>query len=213
MQTDDLISLMAASHRPVDSGRLRRMTWLVALAALAVTAVFVLLSIGVRHDLGSASATLPVLAKVMLGIGVTVVMLSAFQRSLRPGLKPDRTLWLAAAPIALAMGWAILTLLQAPTEQWSALTFGRNWRACIIAIPLYAMVPFIVLLGVARRGAPIDGRLTGAFAGFASAGLSTIAYALHCPEDTAPFLAIWYPLAMAFMTGLGAVVFPRLVRW
>jgi hypothetical protein len=213
MQTDDLIALMTASHQPVDTGRLRRATWLAALAALAVAVGLVLLTLGTRPDLASAWMTLPVLAKVLLGASVATISLSVFQSSLRPGLKPGRLLWLVAVPILLAAGWALLTLAQVPTEQWSALTFGQNWRACLIAVPLYAICPLVVLLMLARRGAPVDGRLTGACAGIASAGLAIVAYAVHCPEDTAPFLASWYPLAMAFMAGLGALVFPRFVRW
>jgi hypothetical protein len=213
MQTDDLISLMTASHRPVDTRWLRRVTWLCALAALAVTAVLVLLVLGARHDLASAWLTVPVVAKALFGAGVAGIALTLFQRSLRPGLKPGRYLPLVAVPIALVAGWAVLALSRVPAEQWSTLIFGNYWRACLIAVPLYALVPLAVLCGLARCGAPVDGRLTGTCAGLASAGLATIAYTLHCPDDTAPFLATWYTLAIAAVTGLGALTFPRLLRW
>ena len=67
MQTDDLISVMTASHQPVDTGSLRRATWLAALAALAITIGLVLLTLGSRPDLAKAWMTQPVLAKVLLG--------------------------------------------------------------------------------------------------------------------------------------------------
>ncbi|RDJ25194.1 DUF1109 family protein [Bosea caraganae] len=213
MQTDDLISLMTASHQKVDTGGLRRATWLAALAALAVTAGLVLVTLGARHDFASAWMTLPVLAKAALGASVAVVALGVFQSSLRPGLKRGHLLWLAAVPLALVVGWALATLAQAPAGQWSALVFGRYWLACLIAVPLYAICPFVALLVLARRGAPVDGRLTGFSAGIASAGLATVAYSLHCPDDAVPFLASWYPLAMAAVAGFGALVFPRFVRW
>ena len=136
-----------------------------------------------------------------------------FQSSLRPGLKPARHLPLVALPLLAAAGWALLTLAQAPAEQWHALIFGRYWRACLIAVPLYALLPLVVLLLLARRGAPVDSALTGACAGLASAGLATIAYSLHCPDDTAPFLATWYTIATAIMTTLGALILPRFLRW
>lgn len=213
MQTDDLIALMTASHQPVDTGRLRRATWLAGLAALAVTVSLVLLTLGTRTDLAGAWMTLPVLAKILLGASVATVSLTVFQSSLRPGLKPGRLLWLAAVPILLAAGWALLTLAQAPAEQWSTLTFGRYWRACLIYVPLYAVCPFLVLMGLARSGAPVNGRLTGLSAGIASAGLSIMAYSLHCPDDTAPFLASWYPIGIAVMAALGTLIFPRFLRW
>lgn len=213
MQTEDLISLISASNRPVDTGWLRRATWLCALAALSITAGLVLVTLGARPDLASAWMTLPVLAKAVLGASVATIALALFQSSLRPGLKPARRLPLVAIPVLLVAAWALLTLAQAPAEQWSALTFGRYWRACLIAVPLYALLPLVLLLLLARRGAPVDGALTGACAGLASAGLATVAYSLHCPDDTVPFLATWYTIAIALVTGLGALVLPRFMRW
>lgn len=213
MQTDDLIALMSASSQPVDTGRLRRATWLAALAALVATAGLVLLTLGTRPDFANAWMTLPVVAKAMFGAGVAAIALALFQDSLRPGLKPARHLPIILVPLVVAAGWALLTLAQVPAEQWSTLIFGRHWRACLIAVPLYALLPLVVLLWLARRGAPVDGALTGACAGLASAGLATIAYSLHCPDDTAPFLAIWYTLATAIVAALGALILPRFLRW
>lgn len=213
MQTDDLITLMSASSRPVDTGWLRRATWLGAFAALAATAGLVLLTLGTRPDLAGAWATLPVIAKALFGASIAAVALTLFQSSLRPGLKPARRLPVVAIPLLVVAGWALLTLAQAPAEQWDTLIFGRHWQACLIAVPLYALLPLVVLLLLARRGAPVDGALTGACAGLASAGLATVAYSLHCPDDTAPFLATWYTLATAIVAVLGALILPRFLRW
>lgn len=213
MQTDDLISLMSMDDRPVDTGWLRRATWLAAFAALAATAGLVLLTLGTRPDLAIAWTTLPVIAKAAFGASIAAIALVLFQNSLHPGLKPARLLPFIALPLLAAAGWAVLTLAQAPAEQWQALIFGRYWRGCLIAVPLYALLPLVVLLLLARRGAPVDRSLTGACAGLASAGLATIAYSLHCPDDTAPFLATWYTIATAIMTALGALILPRFLRW
>ena len=213
MQTDELIAVMTAGHRPVDTGWLRRATGLCALAALALTVLLVLIVLGPRPDLAGAWSTSPVIAKALLGASVAGTALVLFQRSLRPGLKPGRKLPLVALPVALVVAWALATLTQAPVADWSTLIFGRYWRACLVAVPLYALVPLIVLCGLARRGAPVDGRLTGACAGLASAGLAILAYSLHCPDDTAPFLATWYTIAIAAVTGTGALVFPRFLCW
>ncbi len=213
MQTDDLITLMSASSRPVDTGWLSRATWLGALAALVATAGLVLLTLGSRPDLDGAWMTLPVVAKALFGASIAAIALMLFQSSLRPGLKPARRLPVIALPLLIVAGWALATLVQAPAEQWNALIFGRNWRACLIAVPLYALLPLGLLLMLARRGAPVDGAFTGACAGLAAAGLATVAYSLHCPDDTAPFLATWYTLATAIVTVFGALVLPRFLRW
>lgn len=213
MKTDELISLMATSHQPVDTGRLGRATWLAAALALALTMAVVIGTIGVRPDLAGALTTMPVLAKIAFGAGVAITALVLFQQSLRPGLQPRRLLPLAVIPIILIAAFALVTLAQVPAEQWSSLTFGRYWRNCLVNVPLYALLPLLVLLLLARRGAPVDGRLTAASAGLASGGLAAIAYALHCPDDAIPFLATWYTLAVALVAGVSTLALPRFLRW
>jgi len=213
MKTDELISLMAAGHQSVDTGRLSRATWLTAVAALAVTALLLVNTLGTRPDLARAIMTTPVIAKLLFGSSIATIALILFLQSLRPGLKPRRLAPLAAIPVMLVAAWAAVALAQAPTAQWSALTLGRYWNGCLVFVSAYSMVPLLAMLVLARRGAPVDSTLTGASAGLASAGLATVAYALHCPDDAAPFLATWYTIAMALVTGLAALVLPRFLRW
>ena len=213
MKTDELISLMATSNQPVDTGWLRRATWLAALLTMIAATIAVLLTLGARRDLAGAWASAPVLGKVLLGASVAGIALAVFQRSLRPGLSPRGHLPLILLPIAAAVLWALVVLARAPAGQWASLTFGGSWKACLIAVVFYGLIPFIAMIAVARRGAPVDLRHTGASAGVASAALATIAYSVHCPEDTIPFIASWYPLAMGIMAVVGALAFPRFVRW
>ncbi len=168
---------------------------------------------GPRLDLAAAVMTLPVLAKFALGASVAGLALIAFQRSLRPGRAAADLLALALLPIAAVLAWAIAVLATQPMPAWPALLLGRSWSACLVLVPLYALLPLAGLFLLARRGAPVRPRLTGLAAGIGAAGLATVAYALHCPEDAVPFLATWYPLAMAVAGGLGALAGPRLLRW
>jgi hypothetical protein len=213
MNTDELISLMAAGHRAVDTGWLRRATWLAGGLGLAVTVALVLLMLGTRADLGQAWLSVPVLAKLLLGASVAGISLALFQMSLRPGLKPARRLPLLALPLITVAAWAVWVLAQAPVAQWHALTWGRSWYACLGAVSIFALGPLAILLALARRGAPVERALTGACAGLTSAGLAIVAYALHCPEDSAPFVAAWYTLGIAIVTLLGTFGFSRLLRW
>jgi hypothetical protein len=213
MRTEDLIAVMSASARPVDTGWLSRATWAAALVALLAAAALLMATLGVRPDIAVAMWTVPVIAKALFGASVAATALILFQRSLRPGAKPRRVLPFVAVPVAVVGIWALAVLAQAPVEQWSTLTFGRNWRACLVAVPSYAVAPLVILALLARHGAPVDGRLTGFSAGLASGGLSCAAYALHCPDDTIPFLASWYTLAIALVSGIAALVLPRLLRW
>ncbi|MFS2051364.1 NrsF family protein, partial [Variovorax sp. CT11-76] len=49
----------------------------------------------------------------------------------------------------------------------------------------------------------------GALAG----GVGAAVYALHCPELTAPFIAVWYVSGIAVPVLVGALLGPRLLRW
>ncbi len=44
-------------------------------------------------------------------------------------------------------------------------------------------------------------------------GLGAAFYAAHCPDDSPLFVAVWYTLAIALVTGLGALAGRRLLRW
>lgn len=213
MQTDDLIAVMSASARPVDTSWLGRVTWGSAFVALLLAALLLKVTLGVRADIVVAMWTVPVLAKVLFGASIAGIALVLFLHSLRPGSRPRRLLPMIALPAAVVWFWALATLAQAPVEQWGTLTFGRNWLICLIAVPSYALAPLLILVLLARQGAPVDGRFTGVVAGLASGGLSTMAYSLHCPDDTIPFLAAWYTLAIAFLSGFAALLVPRLLRW
>jgi hypothetical protein len=213
MKTDDLIAVLTTDAGPVDTASLTRRTGMVALAGLIVAAAAVLVVLGARADLSVALMTPPVLAKLALGASVAGLALLAYQRSLRPGRDAGAALWFVLLPLAAVFAWALATLAGQPAGNRAGLIFGESWRACLISVTLYAMLPFAALLALARQGAPVKPRLTGIAAGLGSAGLATVAYALHCPEDALPFIAAWYPLAMGISAAIGAFAAPRLLRW
>jgi hypothetical protein len=43
--------------------------------------------------------------------------------------------------------------------------------------------------------------------------IGAAAYAFHCPDDSLPFIALWYGASIAFCAGIGAVLGPRVLRW
>jgi hypothetical protein len=50
-------------------------------------------------------------------------------------------------------------------------------------------------------------------AGLVAGSLTATAYALHCPDDSLPFIAVWYGGAIAVCALLGAKLGPWLLRW
>jgi len=64
-----------------------------------------------------------------------------------------------------------------------------------------------------RQAAPTDLARAGALAGLVAGGVSATAYALHCTDDSLPFVALWYGGTIALCTIAGAALGPRLLRW
>ena len=92
----------------------------------------------------------------------------------------------------------------------------RRQRAAFsenLCIPLFATVPFILLIWALRKGAPTNLKRTGAIAGLVAGALGAMAYAFHCPDDFLPFLAIWYGGLIALCAFVGSRLGPRLLRW
>ena len=90
---------------------------------------------------------------------------------------------------------------------------GDEWLECIVSIPAIAIVPFAVIMWAVRQAAPTDLFRTGALAGLVAGGVSAAAYALHCTDDTMPFVALWYGSTIVMCTLAGAMLGPRLLRW
>jgi len=118
-----------------------------------------------------------------------------------------------AAPIVLLwlLGGAVLAGAD-PSER-PALVFGSTWRTCPFNIATISL-PLMVAIFWAMKGlAPTRPAWAGAGSGLLAGALAAAAYALHCPEMQAPFLAVWYVLGMAIPAVAGALIGPRLLRW
>jgi len=75
-------------------------------------------------------------------------------------------------------------------------------------------VPFAVIAWAVRRfAAPTDLPRTGALVGLLAGGVSAMGYALHCTDDSLPFVALWYGGTIVLCTMAGALLGPRLLRW
>ena len=90
---------------------------------------------------------------------------------------------------------------------------GGSAAVCPWWIMAFSVPPLAGLVWALRGLAPTRPGLTGALAGLAAGGAGAAAYALHCPEPTAPFLAVWYTLGVAGAGALGWIAGPRALRW
>lgn len=209
MRTDDLIATLAADTKP---GWTSARLFALAIAAGAVmSAILFFIVLGPRPDFLHAISTLRFDFKFVVTLSLAASALVLALRLSRPLSSGNRAI-LLVAPILLALALA-LELANVPAQDWLARWIGHNSRACMVNIPLLSLVPLAAILMALRQGAVTRPRLAGAVAGLLAAGIGATLYAAHCPDDSPLFVATWYTLATLFVTGLGALLGPRLLRW
>jgi hypothetical protein len=212
MDTNELIRAIAA-----DAGRpampMGRAWQLAVLAAILLAASAFLVMLGPRHDLGEALGTIRFPFKFVVTVTLAasaLVLLRSLSQPTATAL--DRPLLLLLAPALLALAIAV-ELLIVPPSQWMVRMIGTNSRFCLTFIPLIGIAPLAIFLATLRYGAPSRPAIAGAFAGLLAGAVSASFYALHCPDDSPLFLAVWYTAAIAILTALGALLAPRIAQW
>jgi hypothetical protein len=213
MKTDELVTALSAHIEPVN-GRLVGRTVYIALAAGTVVALGItIIGFGVRSDLMTAGALMFLLLKLAFTVGIVGVASAYLARLARPGGERRTSSISAAVPFAAIVLLAAISLGLAPSSHWNKMVMGDEWLECLLSIPVIAIVPFAVIIAAVRRAAPTNLVRTGAVAGLIAGGVSAMAYALHCTDDSLPFVAVWYGGTIVLCTLAGAALGPRLLRW
>jgi hypothetical protein len=213
MKTDELVTALSAHIEPVN-GRLVGRTVYIALAAGTVVALGItIIGFGVRSDLMTAGALMFLLLKLAFSVGIVGVASAYLARLARPGGERRTSSISAAVPFAAIVLLAAISLGLAPSSHWNKMVMGDEWLECLLSIPIIAIVPFAVIIAAVRRAAPTNLVRTGAVAGLIAGGVSAMAYALHCTDDSLPFVAVWYGGTIVLCTLAGAALGPRLLRW
>ena len=213
MKTDDLVAMLSTNVEPTGRGLVGR-TISVAIAVGAVVALgLMLVGLGVRADLTTARAAVFLLLKVAFALAVLGVAMRYLTTLARPGAGRGISPLTIAAPFAAIALLGAVSLGAAPSSHWNRMVLGDEWLECLLSIPIIAIVPFAVTIFAVRRAAPTNLVRAGAAAGLIAGGVSAMAYALHCTDDSLPFVAVWYGGTIVLCTLAGAALGPRLLRW
>ena len=213
MKTDDLIAMLGTNVEPIGRGLVGR-TISIAVAAGAVIALgFMLVGLGIRADLTTTRATVFLLLKAAFALAVVGVAVRYLMRLARPGAERGISPLAIAVPFAAIALFGAISLGAAPSSHWDKMIAGDQWLECLLSIPIIAIVPFAVTIFAVRRAAPTNLVRAGAVAGLIAGGVSAMAYALHCTDDSLPFVAVWYGGTIVLCTLAGAALGPRLLRW
>lgn len=213
MKTNDLIAMLATetSATPTVSP-LRRFVQATA-AGVAISLALVLTLWGLNPELNALAHTPAFWVKVvwlalMCAFAAPVVMHLA-----RPGVAPGKGVWGIAAAL---VGMALLALMQVAAvdaDKSMQLMLGSSWQECSASIAALSVPLLAALLWMLRDMAPTRPALAGASAGLMAGTLASLVYSLHCTETAYAFVAVWYVAGIAVMTGIGALMGSRLLRW
>jgi hypothetical protein len=213
MKTAELERLLACGVAPVDRPRLaRRRTALLALAASAALALTGGV-LGWNPALAAALRAPMFWGKEVFALALAAAATLLALRLARPGRVPGGAPLLAGLPVLVLWGTAAIALAQAPASERAALLLGRTALVCPWLIGLVSLPLLLAWLVLLRGLAPTRPRLAAAAAGLAAGAGGAAAYAWHCPELAAPFVAVWYVLGALLPALLGAALAPRWLRW
>lgn len=194
---------MNTGSPPVPENGIRRdkgpdgSTWLPLLpgaaAGLATSLALMVMTLGVRPDLGKALGGLEsvkLAACAVLALCAIAVCRSSLRRE-ADGIAV--LLALPAMAVFAAPAWLEFSLPSAdrPTVP---LAIGLQSFAAIIALALPALA---VILFAMRRMRPDHPAFAGLGAGLLAGGVGSLAYAFHCTGDNAMMISFWYPAAIA----------------
>lgn len=211
--SDDLLFRLAGDLKPVSRLSVaRRLALGLGLGALT-SAVLTGATLGFRQDMMQAIGESMFWIKLAYTSGLAGVAFWVCERLARPtGEVRRRSAWLVL-PVVLVAALAGWQLFKAPPPMRMPMVMGSSAVSCPWCILAFSLPPLVGLFWAVRGLAPTRLRLTGLMVGLAAGGAGASAYALHCPESAAPFLALWYTLGVAGAALIGALAGPRLLRW
>lgn len=213
MKTDELIGMLSAGVEPVPRrAATRRLVWALAVG-LPLAALVMLTQFGLRRDLVQAMFWPVLWLKILFPFFFAWGGFVLAQRLARPGVRAGRAWLTAVLPILLIWAMGLANWMGTPQAERMALLMGPTWRSCALGIALIALPVFIAGMVALRGLAPTRPAWAGAAVGALAGGAGATVYALHCPESTLPFLAVWYVAGMLAPVVLGALIGPRLLRW
>ncbi len=211
MKTDDLITLM--THDAPVGLRYGRALALALGAGITVSAVLLVVTVGLRHNMASVFETARVLFKIVVTLILAVLSAQLAMRIGRPGAETRFSALLLGVPLVMVAAAVIIELFALPSEAWRASLVGRNALFCLFFVPILSLAPFAGLFWALKKGAPQNPAAAGAAAGLAAGAIAAAIYAWHCPDDSPLFLATWYTIAIAGVTAMGALLGRRWLRW
>lgn len=213
MRTNELIAALATNAPAIDPTRVEQRFYTKLAGGAGVALAAMLLLIGPRADLADASLLPMFWLKLLFPAGLAAAALVGLWRLSHPGMRVGHVPAAAALLVTLVWMLAGVALLAAPAGERLPLVFGKTWLECLVTIAGLSVPALWLALRATRELAPTRLAVAGMAAGLFAGAAAAFAYALHCVEMQAPFVAVWYVLGMLISTGAGALLGRRLLHW
>jgi hypothetical protein len=212
METEQLIRTLAADN----AHRARPVGFVLALALLAaapVSLAMFLSRLGVRPDVMAAMHNPFFDLKFVVTLALAFVAMALSLHLSRPEMSLKGWWWLLLIPVGIIAAGIAGEMMMPQRVPAMVRLIGSNSRICLTAIPLMSSPLLAAALIGLRHGATTRPAAAGAIAGLLSAGLAATLYASHCTDDSPLFVAIWYPIAVAVVAAVGALVGSKVLRF
>lgn len=213
MRTQDWINELASGIGSVRSGAVHRHLGSALVAGTAVTVMTVAWMYGLRSDLRQAMLEPAMWLKLAYPLLLTLLAAWLVWRLAVPGRNTRGLDWTWLTPLLVVLATGLYVLWQADPSQRLPLLLGQTWRSCTPSIVLVSAPVLVGLLHALRRLGPTRLKHAGSIAGLLSGSVGAAAYALHCPEMSIPFIAMWNTLGIVLMSVLGMWLGPSVLRW
>lgn len=213
MKTNDLIAMLATEVSATPTVSPMRRCAQATATGVAISLALVLTLWGLNPELNALAHTPAFWVKVVWLALMCVFAAPVVMHLARPGVAAGKGVWGIAAAL---VGMALLALMQVAAVDADAgiqLMLGGSWEVCSASIAALSVPLLAALLWMLRGMAPTRPALAGASAGLMAGTLASLVYSLHCTETAYAFVAVWYVAGIAVMTGVGALLGSRLLRW
>jgi hypothetical protein len=212
MKTNDLIALLASDtlqpQKPVRQQLLRQLV-----LGAVVSSVLLLAVVGLNPQMDQMAVHPAFITKMLWLTALMGFSLYGLFRLARPGVSAGHT-FVGLGLALLAMGsLGVMQWLQTDAGARTAQWMGGSWEVCSVNIVGLSLPVLGALLWALRHLAPTRPAMTGAVAGMLAGSLAASIYSLHCPETSLTFFAVWYAGGIALVSGVGAVMGWRALRW
>jgi hypothetical protein len=211
MRTDTLIEMLAREAGPAPRAlAARRLATAAVLGLLASggTAVAILGAIP-----GPMFATHVPWSKIVYAGALALAAGWLTARLSRPAAAADRPRRVTFAVVIVMAALGAVSLWAEPDGLRVAALLGRSWKTCPWSVLALSLPALAAALWAVRGLAPTRPHAAGSAAGLLAGAIGAIGYALHCPEASIAFVAVWYTAGIALAGVIGAALGPLVLRW